>query len=113
MDITVKDRIWKITDGPGRDEIYDSMKYCHEIVIPIRFRIIEERPAHTDGCNTYKVETKNIEIHCIKHNSGSGYDLVIEGFLDADLEGDFLPYTFEAFYNARVHKGTIRLKKGL
>ena len=95
----------RITDGPSRDMIFDSMKYLYETRIPLEFKFTkEETPGEV-------VKTRDIEIHTLQHGDGTGYRFNLEGYLDVKAEGGYIPRRFKAFYSAKSRKGTIILKK--
>ena len=103
-----------ITDGPSRDLIFDAMKYCYETRIPLEFKIVKENPASEDNktVTTTEVGTRDVEIHTIQHEDGTGFKFNLEGYLDVKIaEEGYVPRRFKAFYNAKTRKGTISFKK--
>ena len=102
MSIEIKTVTFEITDGPSRDTLFDSMKYNYETRIPIEFKVIK---------NYSLLGIRDVEIHTIQHEDGTGFKFNLEGYLDVRVEGGYIPRKFKAFYNAKTRKGTITLKK--
>lgn len=104
----------EITDGPSRDTIFDSMKYSYETRIPLEFKIIKEEPIpnHNNIFTSTPLATRDIEVHTIQHEDGTGFKFNLEGYLDVKVsEGGYLPRKFKAFYDTKARKGTITFKK--
>lgn len=112
---------FEITDGPSRDAIFDSMKYNYEARIPLEFKIVKGRyvPKGNSTPAAILLETRNIEIHTIQHEDGTGFKFNLEGYLDIKIgEGEgytpsalYVPRTFKAFYNAKTRKGNITIER--
>lgn len=113
MSIDIKSITYKISNGPNRDVIIDAFKYAYETKIPLKFTITKFHPELLDHPEyvVYELETKNIRITSIEHESGTGYHLNLAGFIDAKTDNDWHPFRFEAFYNANTRKGHIKLIK--
>lgn len=104
----VKSVTYNIINGPNRDAIYDAMKYQYEIKIPIKFMI--EKSHNSDG-TTNLMTTRNLIIASIEHESGTGYDLNLAGFIDVMVNESWHPYRFKIYYNVKTRKGHITLIK--
>ena len=113
--MNTKEKTYEIVDGPSRDRIYDAIKYVYEMEIPTKFVIVEGYSAPPEDPNAvvFALKTRDVIIHQIQHNSGTGFDFKLEGSLDAMPSSDtsWHPYTFQAYYNAKSRKGNIRLFK--
>ena len=102
MSIEIKTVTLEITDGPSRDTLFDSMKYNYEARIQVDFKIIK---------GSSPLVVRDVEIHTIQHEDGTGFKFNLEGYLDVKAEGGYVPRKFKAFYNAKNRKGTVTLKK--
>ena len=103
-----------IIDGPSRDTIFDAMKYSYETRIPLDFKIVRGDSVSEDGRSGSKdmLGTRDIEIHTIQHEDGTGFKFNLEGYVDIKIESQgYIPRRFKAFYNAKSRKGNITLKK--
>ena len=102
-----------IVDGPSRDMIFDAMKYNYETRIPLDFKIIKGSAISEDDQSTPDMlGTRDIEIHTIQHEDGTGFKFNLEGYIDVKIESQgYIPRRFKAFYNARSRKGSISFKK--
>ena len=104
MSIEIKAVTLEIVDGPSRDTLFDSMKYSYESGIPIEFKI--------NGEDSSPLRIRDVEIHMIQHEDGTGYKFNLEGYLDVKIaDQGYIPRRFKAFYNAKTRKGTITFKK--
>ena len=103
-----------IVDGPSRDAIFDAMKYNYETRLPLDFKIIKGSTIPEDGQpeSNDAINTRDVEIHTIQHEDGSGFNFNLEGYIDIKIEGQgYIPRRFKAFYNAKSRKGSISLKR--
>lgn len=107
-------RIFNISNGPGRDILFDAFKYAYnnKVEIPASFAI--------EG-NEISSITK-LRIQSIEHEDGSGESFNLFGTchvnFDADVDhsdvelktgsfGSYASCSFQAYYSVRNRKGTI------
>lgn len=102
-----------IVDGPSRDAIFDAMKYNYETRLPLDFKIVKGDSISEDGRSGSKdiLGIRDIEIHTIQHEDGTGFKFNLEGYVDIKVEQGYIPRRFKAFYNAKSRKGAISFKK--
>ncbi|MBP5647874.1 hypothetical protein J6X04_01115 [Candidatus Saccharibacteria bacterium] len=114
MGIKINATTFNIIGGPNRDNLFDAMKYAYEIKIPIKFDIVAgyTAPVGNPDRHALLLDVKNIQIHTIQHEDGSGYSFNIYGYIDVkEPNGYYSPYNFYIYYSARSRKGSIRLSK--
>ena len=114
MSIEIKTVTFGIFDGPSRDLIFDSMKYNYETRIPLDFKIVKGYTAPKDDpvAAIVPLKTRDVEIHTIQHEDGTGFKFNLEGDIDIKVDDSgYVPRRFKAFYNAKTRKGTITVKK--
>ena len=87
MDTTTK--IYKIYDGPGRDRLFDAIKYkCDkDAKVTVNFSVAiaySGNPAAPTSA-AIPMAIKEISINSIAHEDGSGQSFILEGYCKADL----------------------------
>ena len=120
---------FNIENGPSLDRLLDLFKYSYDeaAVIPAHFVIAESYtcPLGDPGCAFTILETKDIHIRAISHESGNDYSYELSGWCHVALgecksvtrieNGVYVHSTwrelvsanFSAHYNTRTRKGTI------
>lgn len=105
---------YDILSGPGRDKLFDSVKYAYDddSYIAVTFSIANgySMPKGHPGCAYIPMVIDKVRITSLTHEDGSGYNFLITGFCQADLNifgNDPIPYRFNAFFNAKARKGWI------
>jgi hypothetical protein len=120
---------FNIENGPSLDRLLDLFKYSYDeaAVIPANFVIAESYtcPLGDPGCAFTILETKDIHIRAISHESGNDYSYELSGWCYVALgerkhaskieNGIYVHSTwrelvsanFSAHYNTRTRKGTI------
>lgn len=113
MSFEVKNVKFEIVNGPSRDMIFDSMKYSYETRIPLEFEIVKgySGPKDDPTSAAMLLNTRDIEVHTIQHEDGTGFKFNLKGYLDVKDDRGYLPRKFKAFYNAKTRKGTITIDK--
>ena len=116
MSFEVKSVEYAIINGPGRDALFDSMKYNYddESRVVVEFDIIKgyTMPKDNPASAAAMLDAKDVEIHTIQHEDGTGYNFNLEGYIDIkDPQGYYVPRKFQAFYSARTRKGHIKIMK--
>lgn len=110
---------YDIVNGPNRDALFDNCKYAMDkgINIPVEFDVAfgYTKPKDDPGCVYIKMAVSNVRIVAIEHEDGSGNSFNLRGLCSANLKpiGPNGPvakraYKFEAYYNAKTRKGTIK-----
>ena len=102
-------RTFNISNGPGRDTLFDAFKYAYNnrVEIPASFDIEEEEIS----------SITKLRIQSIEHEDGSGEKFNLLGTchvnFDVDVElktgslGSYASCSFKAYYSVRNRKGTI------
>ena len=107
----------QIIDGPSRDTLFDSMKYNYEdeSKVIVYFDISTDLPQEAESNEPNSLAVRDFEIHMLKHKDGTGYNFVIEGFVDIKErdEGNifYVPRSFKAIYSAKTRKGNIEIAR--
>ena len=111
-----KIRNYDIVAGPSKDMLFDACKYAYNKTakLTINFTVAAgyTMPKNNPGCAYMEMPITDIIIAGIEHEDGSGESFNLHGYCRANLnyfgeDGDYRPYKFEAYYNARTRKGCI------
>ena len=115
----VRERVYDIVAGPGKDLLFDACKYAYSknARIPVEFTvaIAYTMPPSDSGCAYILMALTGIRICGVEYEDGSGESFNLHGFCRADLDSlsgskddaVFKPYRFEAYYNTKRREGTI------
>lgn len=95
-----------ILRGPGRDTLYEAMKYAYDygVKIPIGFEVVDSLG--------HKIEIQDLRICSIEHESGTGYNLNLRGYVDLLQKTEYVPCKFSAYYDAKIRRGHIEVTRG-
>lgn len=107
-----------IVNGPSRDTLFDACKYAYDsrntVLVDFEIAVGHTLPQSNPESAYIPMKIKNIIIGGILHEDGSGVNLNLYGWCDADLEilkYQYAPrwkhYKFKCYYDSKHRKGKI------
>ncbi len=115
----VESHRYEIMNGPSKDRLFDACKYAYDdnarISLDFSVAIGYTMPRNDPGCAYIAMAIRNLRITGVQHEDGSGESFILYGYCSADPRA-FNPrsvcyrsYKFEAYYNTKTRKGSIKL----
>ncbi|MBR5046171.1 hypothetical protein IKX73_00880 [Candidatus Saccharibacteria bacterium] len=115
----VKERVsraFDIIDGPNRYALFEACLHAaanDPVIVPVTFDVVEgyDAPPSEPGAWAMLLKCNSFRVLGIENEDGSGESWNIHGYCQSAAFGQLQDCKFEAYYNSKRRKGSIRFRR--